>query len=66
MEYITAVKFRWVTGYVCQAASVKYLELCDKYSIGWVRKRAPGRAQNLLAGSHFRWACLSKMLLRYF
>ncbi len=33
-----------------RAGSVKYLELCDKYFIGWLRKQAPGRAQNPLAG----------------
>ena len=35
---------------ICQADSVECLELCDKYSIGWLRKQAPGRAQNPLAG----------------
>ena len=33
-----------------RADSVEYLELCDKYSIGWLRKQASGRAQNPLAG----------------
>ena len=35
---------------ISQADSVEYLELCHKYSIGWMRKYKPP----------------SKMLLRYF
>lgn len=38
MEYVSAVEFRWIAGYVCRADSVEYLEMCDKYSIGWMRR----------------------------
>lgn len=56
-----------------RADSVKYLELCDKYSIGWLRKQATGRAQNPLAGlaafdadGSRSETMASKVLLRYF
>lgn len=50
-RYITAVEFRWVAVYVCQAVRVEYLELCDKYSIGWLWKYKPpaGRKTRLRA-----------------
>lgn len=51
MEYIEVVEIRWATRNVCQAVSMEYLELCDKYSIGWVRRYKPpaGRKTRLRA-----------------
>lgn len=56
-----------------RADSVEYLELCDKHSSGWLRKQAPGRAQNPLAGlvtfdanGSRSETMASKVLLRYF
>ena len=52
-DYVVLGEFPNTFMEICQADSVKYLELCDKYFIGWMRKQAPGRAQNPLAGLHF-------------
>ena len=57
MEYITAVEFRWGAGYVCRAASVECLELCDKYSIGWTAEvRSTLRFGRCIADIH-RMSC---------
>ncbi len=52
-DHVILGRFRNASMRICRADSLEYLELCDKYFIGWMRKQAPGRAQNPLAGLHF-------------